>query len=97
MIPRRRLAPAIESFPVIVRIDGTHMRGAIIGSAIPSEENPFLADNMKSTAEERWAAFGHTDDGRLLTVVFTKRGNLIRIIPARDMNRKERRFYEENG
>jgi uncharacterized DUF497 family protein len=44
-----------------------------------------------------WAAFGHTDDGRLLVVVFTKRGTLIRIISARDMNRKERKFYEENG
>jgi uncharacterized DUF497 family protein len=30
-------------------------------------------------------------------VVFTKRGNLIRIISARDMNRKERKVYEENG
>jgi uncharacterized DUF497 family protein len=56
-----------------------------------------LGDLKHSTTEERWAAFGRTDDGRLLTVVFSKRGNLIRIISARDMNRKERRFYEENG
>lgn len=56
-----------------------------------------LGDLKHSATEERWAAFGHTDDGRLLSVVFTKRGNLIRSISARDMNRKERKFYEENG
>lgn len=56
-----------------------------------------VGDPRHSATEERWAAFGHTDDGRLLTVVFTKRRNLIRVISARDMSRKERRFYEENG
>jgi uncharacterized protein len=56
-----------------------------------------FGDPRHSVTEEKWAAFGHTDDGRLLTVVFTKRGNLIRIISARDMGRRERRFYEKNG
>jgi len=56
-----------------------------------------IADTKHSATERRWAAFGHTDEGRLLTVVFTKRGNLIRIISARDMSRKEKRFYEENA
>jgi len=56
-----------------------------------------LGDLKHSSTEKRWAGFGHTDDGRLLVVVFTKRGNLIRIISARDMHRKERKFYEENG
>jgi uncharacterized protein len=56
-----------------------------------------LGDLKHSATEKRWAGFGHTDDGRPLVVVFTKRGNLIRIISARNMNRKERKFYEENG
>jgi hypothetical protein len=56
-IPRRLLAPAIESFPAIVKIDGTHMRGAIIGSAIPSEENPFVAHDMKFTSQTRHGSF----------------------------------------
>ena len=56
-----------------------------------------LGDVKHSAMERRWAAFGQTDYGRLLVVVFTKRGNLIRIISARDMNRKERKFYEEKG
>jgi uncharacterized protein len=56
-----------------------------------------LGDLRHSAKEERWAAFGCTDNGRRLVVIFTKRGNLLRIISARDMNRKERKFYEENG
>jgi uncharacterized DUF497 family protein len=56
-----------------------------------------LDDLRHSTTEKRWAAFGKTDAGRLLIVVFAKRQDLIRVISARDMNRKERGFYEENG
>ena len=55
-----------------------------------------LDDPRHSVAEKRYAAFGRTDAGRLLVVVFTKRGELLRVISARDMNRKERKFYEEN-
>jgi uncharacterized DUF497 family protein len=56
-----------------------------------------LGDLKHSVLEERWAAFGQTDEGRPLVVIFTKRGGLIRIISARDMNRKEKKFYEKNG
>ena len=55
-----------------------------------------LEDPGHSATEKRWAAFGKTDSGRLLVVIFTKRANLIRVISARDMNNKERKFYEEN-
>jgi hypothetical protein len=54
-----------------------------------------LDDPRHSVAEKRWTAFGRTNSGRPLTVVFTKRGKLIRVISARNMDRKERRFYEE--
>lgn len=56
-----------------------------------------LDDPKHSLSEKRWAAFGQTDAGRLLTIIFTKRGKLLRILSARDMNRKERTFYEKNG
>ena len=56
-----------------------------------------LDDPRHSAAEKRGAAFARTDAGRLLVLVFTKRGKLIRVISAKDMNGKERRFYEENG
>ena len=56
-----------------------------------------LDDPKHSLVEKRWAAFGRKDAGRLLVVIFTKRGNLLRVISARDMNRKEMKFYEENA
>ena len=55
-----------------------------------------LEDHRHSLTEKRWAAFGKTDSGRLIVIVFTKRGNLLRVISARDMNSMERNFYEEN-
>ena len=55
-----------------------------------------LEDPGHSVAEKRWVAFGKTDSGRLLVVIFTRRGNLLRVISARGMNTKERKFYEEN-
>ena len=54
-----------------------------------------LDDPKHSLVEKRWAAFGRTDGGRLLVVIFTKRGKLLRVISAREMNRKEITFYEE--
>ena len=48
--------------------------------------------------EARYHALGRTDDGRQLHVTFTLRakGTLIRVISARDMNRKERNIYEQS-
>jgi hypothetical protein len=43
--------------------------------------------------EARQFALGRTDEGRLLTVVFTVPGSLLRPISARPMSRKERRIY----
>jgi len=56
-----------------------------------------LDDPKHSLVEQRWAAFGRTEAGRLLVVIFTKRGKPLRVISARDMNRKEIRFYEESA
>ena len=55
-----------------------------------------LEDPRHSLSEKRWAAFGKTDAERFLLVVFTKRGSLLRVISARDMNKKEKLFYEKN-
>ena len=52
-------------------------------------------DPKHSLIEKRRAAFGRTDGGRLPVVIFTKRGKLLRVISAREMNRKEMAFYEE--
>ncbi len=55
-----------------------------------------IADDLKhSSLEKRWYLLGRTDVRRLLFVAFTIRKNLIRIITARDMNKKEREAYYE--
>jgi len=54
-----------------------------------------LEDTVHSEIEKRWAAFGKTDSERLLVVIFTGRGRLLRVISARDMDRKERQYYED--
>lgn len=52
-------------------------------------------DFAHSTEEQRFICFGSSDQGRLLAVAFTERGDIIRIITAREMTPKERRFYAE--
>ncbi len=56
-----------------------------------------VADTKHSQTEQRFTALGRTDDGRCLHVTYTLRadGTLIRVISARDVNRKERAVYEE--
>jgi uncharacterized DUF497 family protein len=58
---------------------------------------PFVvADDQKhSHAEPRYYGLGQTDTTRKLFVVFTIRSGLIRVISARDMNRNEKRNYDE--
>ena len=52
-------------------------------------------DREHSKSEDRYYGLGVTDTGRALFVVFTIRGELVRVISARDMSRRERRAYEQ--
>lgn len=58
-----------------------------------------LADDRHSVRETRFHALGRTDRGRRLHITFTlhRGATLIRVISARDMNRKERQRYEEEA
>lgn len=58
-----------------------------------------LEDAAHSQDEPRIHALGKTDDGRALHITFTLRQSdqLIRVISARDMHRKERTIYEQAG
>ena len=58
-----------------------------------------LGDVRHSQQEPRFHALGRTDTGRLLHLTFTVRGEgkLIRVISARDMNRKERNIYDQKN
>ena len=53
-----------------------------------------LFEDLKhSYLEFRYTLFGKTDDRRLITITFTVRNNSIRVISARDQNKKERSEY----
>ena len=56
-----------------------------------------VSDNEHSFSEPRWFALGQTDLRRLLFVVFTARGDLIRVISARDITKRERAEYRAHG
>ena len=67
-------------------------------------EEPFFDDNkvilrdiLHSGSENRFILLGKTKRERLLFVVFTTRETKIRIISARDLNRKERHLYERKN
>ena len=68
----------------------------------PEEAEEALTDPRRvgmpaynTSSETRWAMIGATPDERLLFVVFTRRGRLIRVIMARDVDARERRRYRE--
>ena len=55
-----------------------------------------VKDIYHSQEEERFYALGKTEQDRKLFIVFTLRKKLIRVISSRDMNKKERRIYENS-
>lgn len=60
------------------------------------DEDKFIfKDIVHSQHEERFRILGKTKNERLLFVVFTTRRHQIRIISARDINKKEVYLYEK--
>ena len=57
------------------------------------EQKKIMKDALHSDAEDRSILIGKTARARVLFVVFTIRGNNIRIISARDCSRKEKKLY----
>jgi hypothetical protein len=56
-----------------------------------------LKDVLHSQKEDRYILLGQTKKQRLLFVVFTIRNEKIRVISARDINKKERNLYYEKS
>jgi uncharacterized DUF497 family protein len=46
-----------------------------------------------TATEDRWVVIGKTESGRVLVVVYTRRGRRIRVITARAPNTREARFF----
>lgn len=65
-------------------------------SPLEVEEVFFNRPVVRGVRGGRFAAYGQTDEGRHLTVIFlVKPGGVVRVITARDMNRWERRYYRQ--
>jgi uncharacterized protein len=52
-------------------------------------------DPDHSEDEDRYLIIGESNRGRLLIVSYTERGNVIRLISARETTKTERKMYEE--
>jgi uncharacterized protein len=52
-------------------------------------------DPAHSEEEDRYVIVGESSQRRLLIASYTERGNLIRLISAREVTRTERKVYEE--
>jgi uncharacterized protein len=65
-----------------------------------ADNRVLIADDVKHSQDgPRYHALGKTLEGRLLHVTFALRDNRtrIRVVSARDMNRKERGLYEQEA
>ena len=70
------------------RVSGKECEELFFHSPIIVEDDP-----RHSIQEARYYSLGQTAAGRLLFVAFTIRGDLIRVISARDMNRRKGEVY----
>ncbi len=59
------------------------------------EYKKILKDAIHSGAEDRYILIGKTTNGRILFTVFMIRNNMIRVISARDLKKKEQKIYGE--
>lgn len=59
-------------------------------------DNALDEDIKHSTVEKRFIIIGKTEKGRLLYQVFTRRGDKIRVISSRDINKRELALYEQS-
>lgn len=96
------------NFDLIVGFEwdsGNHRKNELKHSVTSAEaeevffNSPLLIsmDDKRSVSERRHLALGQSNRVRELTIIFTLRhgGTLIRVISARDQQRKERNLYEQ--
>lgn len=56
-----------------------------------------IYDPLHSEEEDRFVLIGSSHRDRCLVIVYTERGDNIRLISVRKASRKERKQYEENA
>lgn len=78
----------------------TQKRGVSFEEAATVFEDPYsltISDEAHSEEESRFVDIGESRNGRLLVVVYTERGESIRIVSSRLATRAERRAYEQQA
>lgn len=88
----------VEWDPVKAR-QNLRKHGVLFADAVTAlEDERALTDrDMSSEDEERWVTMGIDAEGRVLVVVYTWRGENLRLISARNATPAERRVYEESN
>lgn len=62
-------------------------------------DDPFaltLGDRQHSIGESRFLIIGYSDRHRVLVVIYTERGDQMRLISARPATSKEQKMYEQD-
>ena len=75
-----------------VNLAGLHIAFDVAAAVFSDPSFRIIDTTREADREERGKAIGMIDE-RLFAVVFTMRGEVIRIISARRANAKEERFY----
>lgn len=89
------MSPPSGAREVGARVPGVVTRGHGMPPPAGARSRLDVADDeLHSESEIRFFALGQTDAGRFLFVVYTFRGEGVRVISARDMARPERKDYE---
>jgi uncharacterized protein len=98
---------AVVELPEILEFDwdaGNEQKNRIKHNVSAEEaEEPFFTDEQliledirhSTKHEERYILIGKSKQDRMLFIIYTFRDNKIRIIPARDADRKEVLLYEK--
>jgi uncharacterized DUF497 family protein len=60
------------------------------------DDSALTMRDLSTEGEERWVTMGLDTSGRLLVVVYTWRGERVRLISARQATPHERQQYEES-
>lgn len=64
---------------------------------VEADEAEAVLDNnplILRTSDNKYLAYGQTDEGRFLLVVFVRKpGQIVRVITARDMSNEEKKKY----
>ncbi|MBI2416231.1 MAG: BrnT family toxin [Candidatus Kerfeldbacteria bacterium] len=58
------------------------------------QDKKMLRDPLHSANEDRYVLIGHTKLSRALFIVFTVRQHTVRVISARDLNKKELKLLQ---